>query len=197
MQVAGQARRKGVLKPLGLLAIVVLLVADFAFAKAGLPLLAPVSATISVPGTWVLICISSLGFIALIVRQSVSSNRRAINVGAWGLGACVVVCATYLVILQFGSPFAETEATNRLAQAIANPGRLEFDPRIAEADRRAVLQSKPSDWHLYFSNPMFVGYDFNLPTRDGRYIGARVMPPTIWTSNERIWVFPEVSRVAR
>jgi phosphate/sulfate permease len=161
----------------------------------GLPLFAPVSATITVLGTWVLIGIAALAFIVQVVRQSPAVGpRHALSVGAWLFVAVGAACAAYLLILQLGRPVAENQAMTKLANAIATPGLLDFDPRLTESDRRVVVQSKPSAWQLYFSSPMFIGYDFNLSTGDGRYIGARVTPSTIWSASERIWVFPEVSR---
>lgn len=182
-------------KPLGYLIIALLLVADFAFANAGLPILAPVSATITVPGTWILLAFAASGLLVQILRQPIPvASRRAVSVGTWLVAAIGIASGSYLTIVHGARPVAEKQAFDKLANAIVNPRLLEFDPRLSEADRLLVIQSKPSAWRLFFSSPMFIGYDFNLPTGDGRYVGARVTPSTMWRSTENIWVFPEVSR---
>lgn len=166
-----------------------LLVADFSLAEAGLQRFSFVTTGISVVGVGVLLLAV---LIALIVAAFRNRQRAGIGISVVLLIAVVGLCiGLHTVVLSLGSALGIQEAKMTMALALRNPSLIDFDPRISAQEREVVTTSSPGEWSLRFSNPLIVGYDFNLAARSGKRIGLRVRPSTPWRSNERVWVFED------
>jgi len=117
-----------------------------------------------------------------------------LRAGVGTVGLVGVGWVMHTQILEHGRPIGERKAFDLLSLSIHDFQRIQFDSRLSAADRELILKSKASDWTLYFANPTIVGYDFNLATSDGRFLGVRVKPRTVWNANEKVWAFQEFAR---
>lgn len=185
-------RDRGAKALLGICLAVLVLVADYSFAQSGLAVLAPISSALTVLGTWLSLSVAVVGLIVVLMR-----SRLSIPIRSSVIALMIVLGWTmHEGIVGIALPTAQTRAAAKLAEALAHPERIDFDPQVSETMRQEILSSRGADWKLRFANPMVLGYDFDFLARNGRLMGARVKPATTWNANERVWVFPEVGRTA-
>jgi len=175
------------------LALALLLVADASFEFSGLPALAPLSTLLGFLDVAVVACCLGIYGVGCLAQDHFKTANSRVPAA---LGVALFLCVAPLLaswLIGTFSPLGERLAYKTLASSFPNAERFAFDPSITEADRARVLASSNQDWKLYVAGPGKRSYDFRLASPEPRQIGARVRPPSLWESEQPIWIFYDLS----